>query len=342
MRTVYLGTSDFAAAVLQRLAASPHRPALVVSRPDARRGRGQHRSPPPVAVVARELGIEVVQPPDLHAPEVLDTIAEVKPEVLVVCAYGVLVKEPLLSYEILNVHPSLLPRWRGAAPLERAIMAGDAETGVAIMRLTAGLDSGPVCLVEREPIRADDDYGSLSLRLSAIGGEALVRALDERPPYVEQDEAGVTYAHKIEAADRALDPTRPPEEVERVVRALRPHIGARLPLPDGSYLGVVRAEVDGETLAPAGGHVRTDGDRLLLDCNGGALELTEVQPHGARAMRAADWLRGRPDPALTDFWLDPRLPQRAVDELADLAIREWRSDAEWPPFTAALAWRGDE
>ena len=145
-----------------------------------------------------------------------------------------LVGEPLLSrYEIFNVHPSLLPRWRGAAPVERAIMAGDAETGVSIMRLAEGLDSGPVCLRAAEPIRPDDDYGTLSARLQELAGELLVRALDERPPWVEQDEAGVTYAHKIEAADRALDPTRTPAEVERTVRALRPHIGARLPLPDG-------------------------------------------------------------------------------------------------------------
>jgi methionyl-tRNA formyltransferase len=343
MRTVYLGTSDFAAAVLGRLAGSRHKPALVITRPDARRGRGQRLAPPPVASLARDLDIPVIQPPDLHAPDVLETIAAAQPDVLVVCAYGVLVKEPLLSdYEIVNVHPSLLPRWRGAAPVERAIMAGDTETGVAIMRLTAGLDSGPVCLVEREEITPDDDYGTLAARLSLLGGDALVRALDERPPYVEQDEAGVTYAHKIEAADRALDPTRSPARVERTVRALRPHIGARLPLPDGSFLGVVRAEVDGETLAPAGGHLRTDGEHLLLDCNGGALELTEVQPPGARPMAAADWLRGRPDPALTDFWLDPRLPERSIDELAEAAIREWRADAEWPPFMAALAWRGDE
>jgi methionyl-tRNA formyltransferase len=343
MRTVYLGTSEFAAAVLERLAGSAHRPALVVTRPDAKRGRGQKLSPPPVAERARSLGIDVIQPPDIHGEDSLAAIAAVAPEALVVCAFGALIKEPLLSaYEMVNVHPSLLPRWRGAAPVERAIMAGDEETGVSIMRLTAGWDSGPVCLAEREPIRPDDDYGSLAARLREIGGEALVRALDERPPYVEQDEAGVTYAPKIEAADRALDPTRPPEEVERVVRALRPHIGARLPLPDGSYLGVVRAEIDGETLALAGGHVRTDGDRLLLDCNGGALELIEIQPPGARAMRAADWLRGRPDPALTDFWLDPRLPGRTLDELIETAVREWDSDAEWPPYLAALTWRGDE
>jgi methionyl-tRNA formyltransferase len=343
MRTVYLGTSDFAAAVLERLADSPHRPGLVVTRPDARRGRGQKVGPPPVAGTARALGIEVIQPPDLHAPDSLAAIAAAEPEALVVCAYGVLIKEPLLSdYLMYNVHPSLLPRWRGAAPVERAIMAGDDETGVSIMQLTAGLDSGPVCVAEREPIRADDDYGSLAMRLRTVGGDALVRALDEQPPLVEQDEAGVTYAHKIEARDRALDPTRPPEEVERVVRALRPHIGARLPLPDGSFLGVVAARVDGETLAPAGGHLRADGERLLLDCNGGALELTEVQPPGGRRMEAAAWLRGRPDPALTDFWLDPRLPARSLDELIETAIREWDSEAEWPPYLAALAWRGDE
>jgi methionyl-tRNA formyltransferase len=343
MRTVYLGTSEFAAAVLDRLAAGPHRPVLVVTRPDARRGRGQKVGPPPVAERARELGIDVIQPERLHEPDPLERIAAAAPEALVVCAFGVIVKEPLLTdYEIFNVHPSLLPRWRGAAPIERAIMGGDAETGVSIMRLTAGLDSGPVCLAEREPIRPDDDYGTLSARLREVGGAALVRALDERPPFVEQDEAGVTYAHKIEARDRTLDPTRAPEEVERTVRALRPHIGARLPLPDGTFLGVVAAQVDGDTLAPAGGHVRADGDRLLLDCNGGALELTEIQPPGGRPMAAADWLRGRPDPALTDFWLDPRLPDRPLEEIVEAALGEWGSEAEWPPHMAALTWRGDE
>ena len=343
MRTVYLGTSDFAAVVLERLAASDHRPALVVTRPDSRRGRGQKVGPPPVAEAALALGIDVIQPPDVHAPDALEAIAAAGPDALVVCAFGALIKEPLLSdYELINVHPSLLPRWRGAAPVERAIMAGDEETGVAIMRLTAGWDSGPVCLIEREAIAPDDDYGSLAARLSSVGGEALVRALDERPEFVEQDEVGVTYAHKIEARDRALDPTRSPEEVERVVRALRPHIGARLPLPDGSFLGVIEAVVDGDTLAPAGGRLRTDGDRLLLDCNGGALELTVIQPPGGRPMAAADWLRGRPDPALTDFWLDPRLPDRSLDELVEAAVREWDSEAEWPPYLAALTWRGDE
>src|SRR4051794_17801736 len=340
MRTVYLGTSDSPAAGPDRLAAGPHRPALVVTRPDSRRGRGRALAPPPVAVRARELGLEVIQPERLHEPEVLERFAAARPEALCVCAYGVLIKEPLLSdYEILNVHPSLLPRWRGAAPVERAIMAGDEETGVSIMRLTAGLDSGPVCLQERVPIGPDDDYGTLAGRLRDLSGALLVRALDERPRFVEQEEAGVTYAHKIEARDRALDPTRPPEEVERVVRALRPHIGARLPLPDGSFLGVLAARVDGETLAPAGGRVRAEGERLLLDCNGGALELLEVQPPGGRPMPAADWLRGRPGPPLVSFLLDPPLPPPPLGGVVEPAVPEGGPPAGGGPPPPPPAWR---
>jgi len=304
LNTVYLGTSAFAAAVLERLAGSAHRPALVVTRPDRPKGRGRQVQPPPVAVRARELGLDVIQPERLHEPEPLARIAAAAPEVACVCAYGVLIKEPLLSaYEMLNVHPSLLPRWRGAAPVERAVMAGDAQTGVSIMRLTAGLDSGPVCLQEPEPIGPEDDYGSLAARLQRLGGDLLVRALDERPPFAEQDESQVTYAHKIEAADRALDPARTPEELELTVRALRPHIGARVALPDGDYLGVVAARVADGDVEP--GRVRADGSRLLLGARGGALELTEIRPPGSRPMAAADWLRGRPDERLTDFAIAP-------------------------------------
>jgi methionyl-tRNA formyltransferase len=271
LRPVYLGTSEFAATVLERLARSAHRPALVVTRPDRPAGRGRRLTPPPVAVRARELGLEVFQPESVNDEAARARIAAAEPDVLIVCAFGALIKEPLLSeYEILNVHPSLLPRWRGAAPIERAIMAGDDETGVAIMRLTAGLDSGPICLEAREPIRADDDYATLSARLAEIGAELLVRALDERPPCREQPEEGVTYAEKISAGDRTLDAGAPAAEQERVVRALHPHVGARLALDDGSFLGVHRARV---------------GDD-------GALELLEVQPPGGRPMPYADYQRG--------------------------------------------------
>jgi methionyl-tRNA formyltransferase len=300
VRTVYLGTSSFAATVLGRLAASPHRPGLVVTRPDRPRGRGRRLAPPPVAERVRELGLDLIQPERLHEPEALERIAAAAPEVVVVCAYGVLIREPLLSaYEMLNVHPSLLPRWRGAAPVERAIMAGDEQTGVSIMRVTEGLDSGAVCLQEAEPVRPDDDYGTLAARLERLGADLLVRALDERPPYVEQDDALATYAHKIEPADRALDPRRPPDELERAVRALRPHIGARIALPDGDFLGVVAAHPVEDEVEP--GRVVAAGDRLLLGCAGGALALTEVRPPGGRAMPTAAWLVGRPPARLTDF-----------------------------------------
>jgi methionyl-tRNA formyltransferase len=271
LRTVYLGTSDFAAAVLERLAETDHRPTLVVTRPDARKGRGRALSPPPVAVMARELGIEVDQPASVNADDARARIAAAEPEAVVVCAFGALIKEPLLSdHELVNVHPSLLPRWRGAAPVERAIMAGDEETGVSIMRLTAGWDSGPVCLAGAEPIARDDTYGSLAPRLQELGARLLIQALDERPPYVEQDEAKVTYAEKIGPEDRTLDLTRPPIENELVVRALHPHIGARIELPGGTFLGVRAARATGDA----------------------QLELLEVQPAGGRPMTYADYLRG--------------------------------------------------
>jgi len=271
LTTAFLGTSAFAAAVLERLADSDHRPALVVTRPDRKAGRGRKLTPPPVATVATDLGLEVTQPESVNSDAVRDRIAATGADVVVVCAFGAIIKEPILSsFELVNVHPSLLPRWRGAAPVERAIMAGDAQTGVSIMRVTAGLDSGPVCLAEAEPIRPDDDYGTLAARLEALGADLLIRALDERPPFVDQPEEGVTYAEKIAPEDRTLDPSAPAEVNERIVRALHPHIGARLPLPDGTFLGVHRARVGAD----------------------GGLELLEVQPPGGRPMAYADYLRG--------------------------------------------------
>ena len=324
MSTVFIGTSQFAAAVLERLARSDaHRPALVITRPDRPSGRGRRLSAPPVASAARALGLALEQPQnvnDEHTGALIAGALAATPAAgghpaggtVVVCAFGALIKEPLLSrHELLNVHPSLLPRWRGAAPVERAIIAGDRQTGVSIMRLTAGLDSGPVCLAGAEPIRPDDTYGSLAARLQALGGELIGRALDQRPPFVEQPEEGVTYAEKLTAEDRLLDPRRPAVELERVVRALHPHVGARVQLADGSMLGVHEAalveagEPAGRGLHAAGepgrdepaceerapGLTARDG-RLLLQCTPGALELTLVQPAGGRAMDAAAYLRG--------------------------------------------------
>ena len=286
-RTVFLGTSQFAAAVLARLADSAHRPQLVVTRPDRPAGRGRRLSSPPVADAARALELTLLQPENVNAEEARAQIAAVTPDVVIVCAFGALIREPLLSdFEMLNVHPSLLPRWRGAAPVERAMMAGDEETGVAIMRVTAGLDSGPVYLMGREPIAPDDTYGTLTPRLQELGADLLLRVLDQRPDSVEQTEDGVTYAEKIGPADRTLDPAAPAAVNDRVVRALTPHIGARVELADGSWLGVRRAAV---REPDAAGELRAEGERLLL----GGLELLEVQPAGGRPMDAAAYLRGR-------------------------------------------------
>jgi methionyl-tRNA formyltransferase len=298
---VFLGTTDFAASILGRLAERPeHRPALVLSRPDRPRGRGRRLSSPPVAERARALGLALEQPENVNDEATAARIAAAEPQAVVVCAFGALIREPLLSaHMLLNVHPSLLPRWRGAAPVERAIIAGDARTGVSIMRLTAGLDSGPVCLAEREPIGPRDSYGSLAARLQTLGGDLLLRALDEivagrALEFIEQDEAGVAYAEKIEPGDRLLDPARPARDLERVVRSLHPHIGARAELPGGGFLGIHEAALAAPEHSPPGGGlgIAEEGGRLLLVCAEGALELRVVQPPGGRAMDAAAYLRG--------------------------------------------------
>jgi methionyl-tRNA formyltransferase len=295
LRTVFLGTSAFAASVLRALAASPHRPVLVVTRPDRPQGRGRRLASPPVADVARELGLELDQPASVNEEEARARIAAARAEAVCVCAFGALIKEPLLSdYEMLNVHPSLLPRWRGAAPVERAIMAGDSETGVSIMRVTAGLDSGPVCAQVSTPIEATDTYGTLAERLEGLGSKLLTDVLDRRPDCVEQDEAGATYADKLSAADRRLDPARSAVELDRIVRALNPHIGAGIDLPDTERLGVWAARpIESPDPAPAPGELALDGPLPVFGCSPGALELLTVQPAGKRAMAAADWLRGR-------------------------------------------------
>jgi methionyl-tRNA formyltransferase len=291
VRTVYLGTSDFAVRVLERLADSPWRPALVVTRPDRPKGRGRKLSPPPVATAARELGLELDQPDSVNSEEARARIASLEPEAMLICAFGALIKEPLLSdYEWLNVHPSLLPRWRGAAPIERAIDAGDDRTGVSIMRPTAEMDAGPVCLQREEPIRPDDTYGTLAARLAFLGGELLIHALETHPPFEEQPAGGVTIADKITTADRRLDPDRTPAELAQRVRALSPHIGAWVELAGDERMGVLLARAVDDRGEP--GRLDARDGRLLFGCAGGSLELLEVKPPGGRAMDAGAWLRG--------------------------------------------------
>ena len=301
MSTVYLGTSEFAATVLRRLASSDHRPALVVTPPDRPQGRGRKLSPPPTAEAARELGIELLQAEDVNAEAARERIAAARPSAVVVCAFGQLIREPLLSeHPMLNVHPSLLPRWRGAAPIERAIMACDERTGVCVMKLTAGLDSGPVALSAEVPIGADTEFEALSSTLAGLGGELLVRALALQAEggleFAEQDEAEATYAEKIEPAERRLDPGRPAAELAATVRALTPHVGAYLELADGERLGVRRARAVDVSVRT--GAVKSEWGALLVGCCRGALRLEVVQPAGGKPMPVDAYLRGHQLPKL--------------------------------------------
>lgn len=301
MRTVYLGTSEFAAVVLRRLAASPHRPLLVVTPPDRRKGRGLKSGPPPAAEAARELGIDLLQVETVNCAEALDRIRAAKPDALAVCAFGQLIREPLLSeWPLLNVHPSLLPRWRGAAPIERAIMSGDQRTGVSVMRVTEGLDSGPVALAEEVPIVSDDTFETLSAKLAEIGGELLVKAFDllveGRLEFKDQDDDEATYAEKISSDDRRLNPDRPASELARIVRALTPHVGAYLETRGGERLGVRKARAVDVRLKA--GKLQAEWGVLLLGCRSCALRLEVVQPAGGKPMAADAYLRGHSLPTL--------------------------------------------
>jgi len=283
------------------LASSQHRPALVVTPPDRPQGRGRKLTPPPTAEAARELGIALLQAEDVNAEVARERIAAASPSAVIVCAFGQLIREPLLSEHLmLNVHPSLLPRWRGAAPIERAIMAGDRRTGVCVMKLVAGLDAGPVALCSEVPIGTDTDFEALSSTLAGIGGELLVGALnlqaEGKLEFTEQDESQVTYAEKIEAAERRLDPSRPATELAAKVRALTPHIGAYLEIAGGERLGVRRARAVDVSLAT--GTVRAEWRALLVGCCRGALRLDVVQPPGGKPMPVDAYLRGHSLPKL--------------------------------------------
>jgi methionyl-tRNA formyltransferase len=251
-----------------------------------------------VAVRAAELGIEVLKSEDVNAGSDRERIVDARDESgwTSICAFGQLIREPLLSEApMLNVHPSLLPRWRGAAPIERAIMAGDDQTGVSVMRLVAGLDSGPVALGEATGIGREEDFGELSARLAGIGGDLLVKALGlaegSSLEWTGQDDSLATYAEKIEPAEREVDPARPAVQCHDLVRALTPHIGAWVATGDRGRLGVARSRVEPSVVIEPGSFSEESG-RLLLGCGDCALELVKVRPEGRSEMDAGSFLRG--------------------------------------------------
>jgi methionyl-tRNA formyltransferase len=254
-------TAPFGADVLERLAAR-HEIAFCLTRPDRPQGRGRILGSPPAKARALELGVTLLQ------PERLDEAIDLPAATIVCVAYGRLIPSALLERHLwLNVHPSLLPRWRGPAPVERAIMAGDTETGVTIIKLVEALDAGPIAAQRAFPIEPDDDAGSVYEKAASLSIELVEVALDD-PVFVAQRSEGATYAPKITSADRELDVTRPAEESLNRVRALSPHIGARA-IVDGRRLTIWRARIEHGVLVPV-----------------------EVQPEGRRRMTYEEFLRG--------------------------------------------------
>jgi len=264
VRIAVAATAPFGADVLNRLAVT-HEISCVLTRPDAPAGRGRKLAPPPAKEAAEQLGIAVLQ------PEMLEAGLELDVPTVVVVAYGRLVPESLLAERLwLNVHPSLLPRWRGAAPVERALMAGDEETGVTIIELVKELDAGPIAAQRALAIELGDDAGELFAKAAPIAVELLADVLEDPDRvYRPQSDEGVTYADKIAAADRVLDLSRQPAELVNRVRALSPHIGARARLHDRDVT-VWRARVSED----------------------GSFEPLEVQPEGGRRMEYVAWVRG--------------------------------------------------
>jgi methionyl-tRNA formyltransferase len=293
MRIAFAGSPAPAAAILRELAGADQEIALVVSQPDRPRGRSRTPSLTPVAAQADALGIECIRPASINALDVLERVRAAEVGALCVVAFGQLLKEPLLSeWPCINVHFSILPAYRGAAPVERALMDGVDETGVSIMRMDAGLDTGPVARVVRIPVAAEDDAGAVMDRLSQVAVPALIATFDDLErdvaEFVAQPVDGVSLAPKLTDADRILDPAGAASTLVNRVRALSPHIGARLVIDDEPFK-IWRAQL------AAGAYSRglqVAAGRLVLGCGAGALEILELQPPSRGRVGAGEFLRG--------------------------------------------------
>lgn len=294
MKLIFAGTPEFAAQSLSAILAAGHQVELVLTQPDRPSGRGMTLRPSPVKALALASGIEVFQPLTLKDPAVKERLHTVGAEVMVVAAYGLILPQAVLDlprYGCLNIHASLLPRWRGAAPIQRAILAGDTETGVCIMQMEAGLDTGPVLLSDRLPLASDETAGSLHDKLADLGARLIVNALEKIPlPAVPQSDTGITYAAKIEKAEALLDWRLPAAEIERKVRAFNPFPGAATML-EGVPVKIWRAVAVPGGAAP-GTVLAADRHGIVVACGDGALCLGELQKAGGKRLSAAQFLSG--------------------------------------------------
>ena len=292
MRVVFMGTPEFSVPVLEALVAAGHDIACVYSQPPRPAGRGKKDRPSPVHAKAAALGLQVRHPVSLKDVKAQAEFVALNADVAVVVAYGLILPQPILDAPgrgCLNIHASLLPRWRGAAPIHRAIMAGDAETGVCIMQMEAGLDTGPVLMRKAVPIEAEETTGALHDKLSVLGADLIVEALDalnDLDPVAQPDE-GVTYAAKIDKAEAAVDWAGSAEDIDRQIRGLSPFPGAWIDW-NGARLKLLGARLEQGRGAPG----TVLDDNLLVACGTGAVRLLKVQRAGKGAQDAADFLRG--------------------------------------------------
>ncbi len=289
MKIIFMGTPDFSVPALDALVTAGHDIVCVYTQPPRPAGRGKKERPSPVAVRAGELGLAVRHPENLKGEKDQTAFAALQADVAVVVAYGLILPKAILTAPVrgcLNIHASLLPRWRGAAPIHRAVMAGDAETGVCIMEMEVGLDTGPVLTCEATPIGPEATTGDLHDRLSGMGARLIVEALTTWPAATAQDEIGATYAVKIDKAEARIDWTRPAIEVDRLIRGLSPFPGAWCEIA-GERFKLLRsrlAEGSGTPGAHLGG--------FLVACGDGSVQVIQAQRQGKRAMAADEILRG--------------------------------------------------
>lgn len=296
MKLIFAGTPEFAAQALQAIIDAGHQVALVLTQPDRPAGRGMSLQPSPVKKLALEHGIEVFQPLTLKETVAQEKIAAVGAEVMVVAAYGLILPQVVLDlprFGCINIHASLLPRWRGAAPIQRALLAGDAETGVCIMQMEAGLDTGPVLLRGAFPIEAADTTATLHDRLAELGGRLVVEALAKLPlPAETQPVAGVTYASKIEKAEALIDWSKSAAELDRHIRAFNPFPGAQALLGGQTVKLWQASPVAGQ--GEIGQILAVDRSSIVIACGAGALAVSELQKAGGKRLPVQQFLAGNP------------------------------------------------
>jgi methionyl-tRNA formyltransferase len=295
LRVVFAGTPPFAARSLEAILAAGHEVRLVLTQPDRPSGRGLRVAASAVGQLASDRGLPTEKPPSLKDPATHAGLIRARADVMVVAAYGLLLPAAVLQVPArgcLNIHASLLPRWRGAAPIQRAILAGDSQTGVCIMQMAEGLDTGPVLLESRIDIRPRETTGELTDRLAALGAAAICEALEalDRLTARAQDNAGATYAHKIVKSESRLDWRQPAEQVDRAIRAFNPAPGAETRL--GELVLKVWSAAPADGSGRPGEILECDGGRLVVAAGSGALELKEMQRPGGKRLSAVEFLQG--------------------------------------------------